>query len=93
MTLADNQGRYKLNQPIVSTPDLVHRLVASEDKIMRAVDHWFDRIIGWFITEFAIDTTMRYNEAERRFLKGPQGKYIKSLNTWINMLLCEKRVM
>lgn len=45
-----------------------------------------------FITEFLVDTTVSYSEAEQRFLKGSWGKYIKSLNTWIKMLLCEKRV-
>ena len=71
----------------------MHRLEASRDKIARAVDHWLDRIIGGFIIEFAVNTTVSYSEAERRFLKGPRGKYIKSLNTWIKMLLCEKQVM
>ena len=52
MKLADSQGRCKLNKPIVWTPELVHRLEASEDKIARAVDHWLDWIIGGFITEF-----------------------------------------
>ena len=75
------------------TPELVHRLEASGDKIARAIDHWLDRIIGGFITEFAVDMIVNYSQAERRFLKGSQGKYIKSLNTWIKMLLCEKRVM
>jgi len=37
--LADSQGRYKLDQPIVWTPELVRRLEASEDKITRAIDH------------------------------------------------------
>lgn len=78
---------------IMWTPELVRRLEASEDKIMQAVDHWLDRIIGGFINEFAIETTVSYNEAEICFLKGPRGKYIKSLNTWIKMLLCEKWVM
>lgn len=71
----------------------MHRLEASEDKITRPVDHWLDQIIGGFITEFAMNTTMRYNEVEQHFLKGLRGKYIKSLNTWIKMLLCEKKVM
>ena len=57
---------------------------------MHAIDHWLDRIIGGFITEFAVDTSVSYNEAERRFLKGSRGKYVKFLNTWIKMLLCEK---
>ena len=93
MKLTDSQGRWKLDRAIVLTPELVHRLEVSEDKIMRTVDHWLDWIIGGFITEFAVDTLVSYSEAKRCFLKGPQGKYIKSLNTWIKMLLCEKRIM
>ena len=71
----------------------MRRLEASEDNIACTVDHWLDRIIGGFIIEFAVDTSVSYSEAEHRFLKGPRGKYIKSLNTWIKMILCEKRVM
>ena len=83
----------KLDGPIVWTLELVCRLEASEDHIAATVDHWLDRIIGGFITEFAVDTSVSYSEAKRRFLKGPQGKYVKSLNTWIKMLLCENWVM
>ena len=32
--LVDNQGRYRLDQPIVWTPELVRRLEALEDKIV-----------------------------------------------------------
>ena len=71
----------------------MRRLEASEDNIAHVVDRWLDRIIGGFITEFAVDISVSYSKAERHFLKGPQGKYIKSLNTWIKMLLCEKRII
>ena len=91
--LANSQERWKLDGPIVWTPELVWRLEASEDKIAHAVDHWLDHIIGGFVTEFAIDSSVNYSELEWCFLKGPWGKYVKSLNTWIKMLLCEKRVM
>ena len=91
--LADSQGRCRLDQPIVWTPELVRRLEASEDKIARAVDHWLDHVIGGFITEFTIDTTVSYSEGERCFLQGPLGKYITSFNTWIKMLLCDKCIM
>lgn len=52
--LPNSLGRCKLNQ------QFVRRLEAYEDKIVRAVDHWLDRIIRGFITEFTIDTTVRY---------------------------------
>ena len=62
--LADSQGRCKLDSPIMWTLELVLRLEASEDKIMCAIDHCLDRIIGGFITKFTVDTSVSYNEAE-----------------------------
>ena len=91
--LVDDQGRWRLDGPIVWTPELVQRLVASKDNITCTVDHWLDRIIGGFMTEFVVDTSVSYNEAECCFFRAPRGKYLRSLNTWIKMLLCEKRVM
>jgi len=60
---------------------------------MCIVDHWLDHIIGRFITHFVVDTSVNYSEAAQHFLKGPGGKYVKYLNNWIKMVLCEKRVM
>lgn len=65
-------------------------LEALEDKITCVVDHGLDRIIGGFITEFVAYTTVSYSKVERCFLRGLRGKYVKSLNTLIKMLLCEK---
>jgi len=50
---------------------------------VHVVNHWLDHIIGGFVIEFAVDTSVNYNEVKRRFFKGPRGKYLKSLNTWI----------
>jgi len=83
----------ELDDPIVWTPKLVRRLEASEDKITCVVNHWLDHIIGGFVIEFVVDTSINYSEAERHFFKGPRGNYLRSFNTWIKMLLCEKRVM
>ena len=55
--LVDSQGRWKLDGPIVWTPELVRRLEALGDKIVHVVDHWLDRIIGGFVTEFALSTS------------------------------------
>lgn len=66
--LDDSVGRCGLDQPIAWTPELVRRLEVFEDKIARAVDHWLDRIIEGFITEFMIDTIVSYSEVERCIL-------------------------
>jgi hypothetical protein len=60
---------------------------------MRAVDFWLDSIVAGFITEFAVDTKKSYNVAEKEFLKGPKGRYIRSLYTSINILLYNNGVM
>lgn len=68
-------------------------LEPSESKIVRVVYYQIDSILGGFITEFMIDMSISYREFEHWFFKGPKGKYLKSLKTWIKMLLCEKWVM
>jgi hypothetical protein len=55
-------------------------------------------ITGWIvcwevITEFSIDCTQSYSVVERELFKGLCGRYLKSLSTWIKMLLCDKGVM
>lgn len=62
--LADSQGNWELDGPIVWTLELVCRLEASEDKIVHTVDHWLNQIIGGFINEFVVDTSVSYSKAE-----------------------------
>ena len=69
--LADGQGRWKLNSPIVWTLELVRRLEASEDKIVSTVGRWLDHIKGGFVVEFTVDISVSYSGAERHFFKGP----------------------
>lgn len=64
MKLVDSQGWWKLDGTIVWTPELVLRLEASEDKIACDFDHWLDHIIGGFITERMVDTSVSYSKAE-----------------------------
>jgi hypothetical protein len=46
-----------------------------------------------YIIEFAIDCAQLYSVKETNFFKGPHGRFMKSLGTWINMFLCDKCVM
>lgn len=43
--LANSQGTWKLDDPIVWTPKLVKHLEASENNITRAVNHWITIIL------------------------------------------------
>jgi len=90
---ADGQPTWKLDNPILWTLELVKHLERSENKVVKAINYWINSILGRFIIEFAIDTSASYSEVECQFLKGPRDKYLKSLKTWIKMLLCKKWVM
>lgn len=88
--LADSEPTHKHGDPIVWTPKLVKRIERYDYKIAGMIDYWIDNILGDFITKFSIDTYVSYSEAERLFSKGPRGKYLKSLKTWMKCF-CEKR--
>ena len=60
---------------------------------MRAVDFWLASVLEGFVTEFAVDQTKSFSEAERYFFKGYRGKYLRYLNLSIKMLLHEKGTM
>ena len=64
-----------------------------DNPITRAVDFWLVSVLGGFVTEFAVDQTKRFNEAECYFFKRYRGKYLRSLNLSIKMLLHEKGTM
>lgn len=91
--LVDSQGTWRVDGPIVWTPELVRHLEASKRNIVLAMDHWIKRTLGSFVIEFAVYQTIIYSEEECTLFKGPRGKYLKSLKTWIKMILYEKRVM
>ena len=45
------------------------------------------------MTEFAIDTSTSFSEAERQLFKGTRGKFLNSFSLRIKMLLAEKRIL
>jgi hypothetical protein len=65
-------------------------MIYVSNKNSLVVDFWLENILGGYIIEFAVDFTQSYNVAERYFFKGMHGRFMKSLGTWINMLLCDK---
>ena len=64
-----------------------------DNPITRAVDFWLASVLEGFVTEFTVDQRKRFSEAERYFFKGYRGKYLKSLNLSVKMLLHKKGVM
>jgi hypothetical protein len=75
------------------TEESIARLKRVNNKFTCAVDFWLDNIVVGYITEFAVDTSKSYSVAEKEFLKGPRGRYIRSLYTSIKRLLHDKGVL
>ena len=64
-----------------------------DNPITREVYFWLASVLEVFVTEFALDQTKSFSEAERYLFKGYRGKYLKYLNLSIKMLLYGKGVM
>jgi hypothetical protein len=63
------------------------------NKFTHVLDFWLNGIVAGFIIEFTVDTVKSYNAVEQYFLHGPRGRYIRSLYTYIKILLYNKGVM
>ena len=57
-------------------PKSIQQVEKFDNKITRTVDHWIDHLLGIFVIEFSIDQFVSYFELERRFFKGPRGKFL-----------------
>ena len=84
---------FKKKRDIIWTPELIQTVKNLDNPITRTVDFWLVSVLEGFVTEFAVDQTKSFSEAERYFFKGYRGKYLKSLNLSIKMLLHEKGTM
>ena len=84
---------FKKKINIIWTPELIENVKNLDNPITRAVDFWLASVLEGFVTEFAVDQRKSFSEAERYFFKGYRGKYLRSLNLSIKMLLHEKGTM
>ena len=75
------------------TPTRVNILKRVNNAISQAVDFWTTRTLESFVTEFAIDTSTSFSEAERQFFKGPRGKYLNLFSLNIKILLAKKGIL
>ena len=91
--LADTQFEIRFRPPVVWTSALIKKVKRFDNVVSREVDHWFDRNIGGYITEFSIDRVESYSQAKRYFFKGPRGKILHFLKLKIKMLLHEKNIL
>jgi hypothetical protein len=91
--LANTQFEIRSRPLVVWTSALIKKVKRVDSVISRTVDHWFDRTIGGYITEFVVDRVDSYSQAERYFLKGPIGNFLHFLKLRIKMLLHEKNLL
>jgi hypothetical protein len=93
-SLVEKRGRFSAIVPNNWTSEFVRKFNSVSNPTTREVDFCLDSVLRGYVIEFAVDCIQSYNIAEIMFLKGgPHGRFLKSLNMWINMLLCEKNVM
>jgi hypothetical protein len=92
LRLRDNHATNQIRQ-LDWTLIQIEQLQQVNNKFTHAVDFWLDSIVAGFITEFSLDTAKSYSAAEQEFLRGPRGKYIRSLYNSIRILLYNKGVM
>jgi hypothetical protein len=71
----------------------IAQLQQVDNKFMGAIDFRLDNIVVGFIIKFAVDIMKYYTAVEKDFLKGPRGRYIRSLYTSIKILLYNNDVM
>jgi hypothetical protein len=91
--LADTQFEVRSRLHVVWTSTLIKKVKRIDNAMSRAIDHWFDSIIGGYITEFVVDRIESYSQAERYFFKGPRGKFLHFLKLRIKMLFHEKNIL
>jgi hypothetical protein len=78
---------------VVWTTKNIARLERVNNKFTRAVYFLLDNITTGFTTKFAVFIENSYTTAEHNFLRGPKGRYTRSLYTSIKILLHDKGVM
>jgi hypothetical protein len=91
--LEDTQFEIKSRPPMIWTATLIKKVKRVNDNVSRAVDLWFDKTIGGYVTEFSIDRVESYSQVERYFFKGPRGKFLHFLKLKITMLLHGKNIL
>ena len=91
--LAEKRTNFREGRFSVWTPARVNILKSVNNEISRAVDFWTTRTLEAFLTEFAIDTSTSFSEAERRFFQGPRGKLLNLFSLRIKMLLAKKGIL
>ena len=87
--LAEKRTNFRAGRFSVWTPARVNILKSMNNEISHGVDFWTMRTLEAFVTEFAINTSTSFSEAEQRFFQGPRGKLLNLFSLRIKMLLAE----
>ena len=92
-SLTERRTNFQTRRIPAWTPARVNLVKNVNNEVSRAVDFWTTRTLETFVTEFAINTSTSFSEAERQFFKGPRGKFLNSLSLKIKILLVEKGIL
>jgi len=87
LRLKDNNGTWRIDGPREWIPELIQQLKEVSNPISHAIDLWIDSILKDYITNFSIDYTKSYSDAEREFFYDPREKYLRELTVWIKMVM------
>ena len=91
--LTERRTNFQARRIPVWTPARVNLVQHVNNEVSRAVDFWTTRTLEAFVTEFAIDTSTSFSEAERQFFKGPRGKFLNLLGLRTKILLAKKGIL
>ena len=91
--LTERRTNFQTQRIPAWTPARVNLVQHVNNEVSHAVDFWTTRTLEAFVTEFAIDTSTSFSEAERQLFKGPRGKFVNSLSLKIKILLVEKGIL
>ena len=75
------------------TPELIHELQETDNRVWCTVEAWLNIILEGYIVEFTANTNKYYNEVEKEFFNGPRGRFLLSLQLSIKMLVCVKGIL
>ena len=73
--LTERRTNFQARRILVWTPARVNLVQHVNNEVSRAVDFWTTRTLEAFVTEFAIETSTSFSDAERQCFKDPRGKF------------------
>ena len=91
--LTERRTNFQTQRIPAWTPARVNLVQNVNNEVSRAVDFWTTHTLEALVTEFAIETSTSFSDAERQFFKDPRGKFLNLLGLRIKIILAEKGIL